>query len=372
MTKIEAGMTDRNVHAYAYMNGNRSNVAPALAAKQPVHVRLVCAHDRVQRVDAAWRRLPVEQLWIGQPVQAIAPALQRTLTICLQAHLGAARQAVRAATQMPHEAAAQASDAAIRLEAARDTLRRWLLDYPRVFGGTWAADALAGWKTIHDAATLTAYGNAHLFGMAPETWLALDDKALDGWIAAGATLPAQWLRQGLAAPLRRQSLPAAADLLTWAGAHAPELLRGGTLAPVPPHAQFDMTPTGRDLPSALLLHRLRRLALACINGDGAHEQGGLRCADIGIGWARTARGLLLHLARIEEGRVRAYRILPPTIWNAAPNGVLAAALTGLARADASRCAEQLLLLLDPCAPFEVTLTDEAQPNAENNGSPRHA
>jgi hypothetical protein len=79
--------------------------SPTLAAEQPVRVRLACAHGRVQRVDAAWRRLPVEQLWIGQPPQAIAPALTRTLTICLQAHLGAARQAVRVALRLPDDAA---------------------------------------------------------------------------------------------------------------------------------------------------------------------------------------------------------------------------------------------------------------------------
>jgi hypothetical protein len=110
--------------------------------------------------------------------------------------------------------------------------------------------------------------------------------------------------------------------------------------------------SGRDLPGALLLHRLRRLALACIAIPSA-EHGGLRGGDIGIGWAHTARGLLLHLARLEQGNVSAYRILPPTFWNAAPGGLMAAALTGLAAEQAARCAEQLLLLLDPCAPFEI-------------------
>ena len=341
--------------------------APALAAEQPLRVRLVCAQGRVRRVDAAWRRLPVEQLWIGQPAQAIEPVLRRTLTICVQAHIGAARQAVRAAGKGPHEDAAQASDAAIRLEAARDTLRRWLLDYPRAFGGAWPADALAQWKDLRDAATLAAWCHAHVFGLAAQDWLALDDAALNAWIEAGTALPARWLGRGLAAPLRRQSLPAAADLPAWAGAHAGELLQGGAPQPAPPHAWGDAPPAGRDLPSALLLHRLRQLARACIGGAGASEQGGFNRDGIGIGWARTARGLLLHLARIEQGRVRAWRILPPTLWNAAPQGVLAGALQGLAADDAARCAGQLLLLLDPCAPFELALDA-----ATDTGSVNHA
>jgi len=347
------------------------------AAEQPLRVRLLCAHGQVQRVEAAWRRLPVEQLWINQPVQAIEPVLRRTLTICVQAHIGAARQAVlQAAGATPDQDAEQANDAAIRLEAARDTLRRWLLDYPQAFGGTsggvWPANALPGWKDIRDAATLAAYCRATIFGMAAQDWLALDGAARDAWIAAQATLPAQWLAQGLAAPLRRQSLPAAADLLAWAAAHAPDLLRGGTPMFVPPHALTDALPTQRDLPSAVLLYRLHQLARACIAGDDAREQGGLRCGDIGIGWARTARGLLLHLARVEQGRVSAYRILPPTLWNAAPDGIITRALQGLAVTEAARCAEQLLLLLDPCAPFEVTLADDAPPSAGNNGSVRYA
>jgi hypothetical protein len=343
-------------------------------AEQPLHVRLTCAHGQVQRVDAAWRRLPVEQLWIGQPVQAIEPALSRTLTICLQAHIGAAQAAVRAAQHAPAEAASSAIDAGIRLEAARDTLRRWLLDYPRAFGGAWAADALQAWKGIHDDATLAAYCRAHIFGMTAQGWLALDWDALDAWVAAQITLPAQWLACGLAAPLRGQTLPPAVGLPAWAGTHAEELLRGEMPAALPPHAQTDAASTGRDLPSALLLHRLRRLALAC-TGVATPEHGGLHSGAIGIGWAYTARGTLLHLARIEQGHVSAYRILPPTYWNAASGGVMAAALQGLAQAQAPRCAEQLLLLLDPCAPFEIALTHEPpQPDAgaEPTGSTEHA
>jgi|GEM_PF-1902595 len=338
-------------------------------AEQPLHVRLVCAHGQVRQVDAAWRRLPVERLWIGQPTHAIEPALSRTLTICLQAHIGAAREAVRAALQAPQGAAPQAIGAAIRMEAARDTLRRWLLDYPRAFGGAWAAEALQAWKGIRDAVTLAAYCRAHVFGMTAQGWLALDEEALNAWIAAQVTLPAQWLARGLAAPLRAQTLPPAVDLPAWASGHAEELLRGGMPAVAPPHAQTDAASAERDLPSALLLHRLRRLALACIDAD-APEHGGLLGGDIGIGWARTARGTLLHLARIEQGRVTAYRILPPTCWNAASGGVMAAALQGLAQAQAPHCAEQLLLLLDPCAPFEIEITPvtPAQPDGNNHGT----
>ncbi|MDR2852188.1 MAG: HupK protein [Burkholderiaceae bacterium] len=351
--------------------------ASALAVEQPVRVRLLCAHGRVRRVDAAWRRLPVEQLWMGRQAQTIEPVLSRILTVCLQAHLGAAQQAVRAALRAPPEPPAPdgdtlpAIDTRIRLEAARDTLRRWLLDYPRVFGGVWNQNALRAWQGINGTAALAAYCRMYVFGMKPDAWLALDEPALSVWIKTGAALPARWLRSGLFEPLRRTLLPPSVNLLEWATAHAHELLHGGMPTPAPPHAQSDTVPSQRNLPSALLLHRLRRLAQAC-SDTAMRTHGGLRNADIGIGWARTARGLLLHLARVEQGRVSAYRILPPTLWNTAPGGILASALTGLESAEAERSAQQLLLLLDPCAPFEITLAQETLPPAENTGGVGHA
>jgi hypothetical protein len=280
-----------------------------------------------------------------------------------------------AAPHIPDSRTPQAIDTGIRLEAARDTLRRWLLDYPGVFGGpsggAWDQTALRTWKDVDSPAALTAYCRAHIFDMAPDAWLALEEDALDAWIEAEATFPAQWLRHGLAEPLRRNPAPAAAALLEWAGAHAQALLDGSMPAPTPPHAQSDIAATRRDLPCALLLHRLRHVARACIDAP-APERGGSASGDIGIGWARTARGLLLHLARVEGGCVTAYRILPPTCWNAGAGGLLASTLQGLASSQARRCAEQLLLLLDPCAPFEITLTGAPEQLTQTVGSTNRA
>lgn len=83
---------------------------------------------------------------------------------------------------------------------------------------------------------------------------------------------------------------------------------------------------------------------------------------IGIGRAAAARGLLIHLAQVEQGRIRDYRILAPTEWNFHPLGVVAQALMGLPDAGddtLKRQAEHIIMATDPCVAFDLTLpTDD--------------
>ncbi len=79
---------------------------------------------------------------------------------------------------------------------------------------------------------------------------------------------------------------------------------------------------------------------------------------LGLGRVEAARGLLVHLARVERGRVLDYRILAPTEWNFHPEGMLARALTGLPDAEdahLARWAELLILATDPCVAFDLSL-----------------
>ena len=80
---------------------------------------------------------------------------------------------------------------------------------------------------------------------------------------------------------------------------------------------------------------------------------------IGIGRAAAARGLLIHLAQVEQGRIRDYRILAPTEWNFHPQGVVAQALMSLPDAGddtLKRQAERIIMATDPCVAFDLTLT----------------
>ncbi len=79
---------------------------------------------------------------------------------------------------------------------------------------------------------------------------------------------------------------------------------------------------------------------------------------IGIGRAAAARGLLVHLARVDQDQVMEYRILAPTEWNFHPQGILALSLAALPDAEDGvlrRQAELLIMATDPCVAFELTL-----------------
>ena len=89
------------------------------------------------------------------------------------------------------------------------------------------------------------------------------------------------------------------------------------------------------------LHEMVRLVqlidtwLDKINPDAAFSQDAVLCDGIGFGATEAARGALAHWMEIENGLVKRYRIMPPTVWNVGPldetpkKGPIEAALLGL-------------------------------------------
>lgn len=82
--------------------------------------------------------------------------------------------------------------------------------------------------------------------------------------------------------------------------------------------------------------------------------------DSGKGHAvvETARGWLLHAARIEGGSIRQYEILAPTDWNFHADGALARGLRTLIVRDKkslSREAELCVTAVDPCTIYEIAV-----------------
>jgi coenzyme F420-reducing hydrogenase alpha subunit len=70
----------------------------------------------------------------------------------------------------------------------------------------------------------------------------------------------------------------------------------------------------------------------------------------GVGWAETARGLVVHRVGLEGDRVARYRIVAPTEWNFHPEGAFARGarrLEGEARAIEAKV-QRLVASLDPC------------------------
>ena len=84
----------------------------------------------------------------------------------------------------------------------------------------------------------------------------------------------------------------------------------------------------------------------------------------GVAAVETARGVLIHLAALDGGKVSRYRIVAPTEWNFHPDGAFARGLAGAAARDeneAGRAAALLAHALDPCVAYDVRV-----------GSPAHA
>jgi Ni,Fe-hydrogenase I large subunit len=85
-------------------------------------------------------------------------------------------------------------------------------------------------------------------------------------------------------------------------------------------------------------------------------------AGIGLAAVQTARGLLMHCARVGDDRVDDYRIVAPTEWNFHPDGALAHGLVGTEAEDEATLTARAglaVLALDPCVGFAVEVTRHA-------------
>jgi coenzyme F420-reducing hydrogenase alpha subunit len=76
----------------------------------------------------------------------------------------------------------------------------------------------------------------------------------------------------------------------------------------------------------------------------------------GLGAVETARGLLLHRARVADGIVAAYQIVAPTEWNFHARGAAVRGLDGVEVPDEGalvQCARLVVQALDPCVACNV-------------------
>lgn len=76
---------------------------------------------------------------------------------------------------------------------------------------------------------------------------------------------------------------------------------------------------------------------------------------IGVAQVETARGRLIHAARIRDGRIADYRILAPTEWNFHPRGPVVARLSRLSGSEIEKQARLWIDAFDPCVPYLVTV-----------------
>jgi len=121
---------------------------------------------------------------------------------------------------------------------------------------------------------------------------------------------------------------------------------------------------GRGILARLVAQILETVSLLCAIRTGELDAGSTAPSDtvlpagVGLGRADAARGLLVHLAEVDRGRVAEYRILAPTEWNFHPDGVLASALATLPDAEETllrRRVQLLVMAIDPCVAFDLVI-----------------
>jgi uptake hydrogenase large subunit len=376
-----------------------------------IDVRLRWDGRRVRQVALrSTRPLAAARIVVGRtPAQAVA-LMGALFSICGQAQRAAAAAALQAAGGGSLPAAMHW---AVPLEALQETLWRLLIDAPRALGllpqpqpvgaaraavaralgALQAAPADAGCVLAEAATTLAALAREQVYGEDAAAWLAQTDlAAFDAWCAAGRTLPARTLA------LLRSSAPGLGRSDT---ALMPGLEDAGWWQAVVPalrqDADFAATPTWGGAPvetGALSRRQAQPLVAALIRRDGysaatriaarlvelaalldslrratphAGDQASawVQCwpldAGEGLAAVQTARGLLLHHARLAQGRVHDWRTVAPTEWNFHPEGALASGLLGTEAADEAVLTARARLAvhaLDPCVGFRIEIERE--------------
>jgi hypothetical protein len=271
------------------------------------------------------------------------------------------------------------------------------------------APADAAWRASVRDGLATVLGDVaamHVYGVPPAAWLALlDVAALDAWARAGRTLPAQLLGalDAMAPGLGRSDVPLMAE-------PKPGVLVATVVPALRSDPAFGRAPDWAGTPvetGALARTRAHPLIAALLARDGnavrtrmaarlvelaqlvaaLAEPGGesgtgatddVRAGDSpahpgtspgrpwvvglplapgeGLGAVETARGLLIHRARVAAGRVTGYQIVAPTEWNFHPRGALVRGLDGLDAPDEDALVQRARLVvqaLDPCVACSV-------------------
>ncbi len=303
-------------------------------------------------------------------------------SLCGQAQAAAARAACNAALGLT---SAASGNAELLRELAREHAWRLLLDWPRAMGAAPDMDSLLALRRAGSedfTHTLHALLHGRILGEAPKDWLGREPADLPDWYAQGDTQTARLFAQLAAEPETGISgTPLLPPLAEWdanlAGELAQHVMSDGTFC-ARPHWQGGTAETGalarvqhhpllaawlgqrgRGL-GARLLARLLELAdlprrLAQDTDDAVIRAWPLP-QGMGVAGVETSRGLLFHVARLQDGRVLDYRILAPTEWNFHPAGPLVQALQGLEPDPALEARARLVAgSLDPCVDFAVEI-----------------
>ena len=322
-------------------------------------MRLILSWDgqRITAAEVASTRPLAARILLGQGVERAVELVPRLFSLCGEAQGAAARLAWCAARgEMPDGTTLREDGRRVALEAIGEHLWRLLLDWPKMLGLPVRKDDFLLWRK-------------RLLAVSNQSEAAILGKALGAWLATEEPLTLE-----VAVPVGRGALLPMLEAGVWtrevideafarSPAFAGQSAETGSLARRIEAAEVATLYASGQVVAARLAARyadLRFLAVALV--DPQRLAGWLDAAPVGsnVGVARveTARGVLLHLMQVNDGRVGRYVIVAPTEWNFHPQGAFIREITGYpaaSRADAELAAHRLALALDPCVAYEIVL-----------------
>lgn len=373
-----------------------------MALEGELLVHLAWNGHRVQQVTLhSSRPFAVARLFAGKRPHEVVATVPLLFSICAGAQRAAAAGAL-AAAGVPGVSCSQAgNELGVILETVQEYFWRLLVDWPEATGREALAPPVAavrrqiaalprgpdGAPSVQNptaigelGAALRALARKTIYAMAPAAWLSLGEgTGLQAWAERGATLPAKLLGELL------QAMPEVgrSDVALMPPT-APETLVAA-IVPAMDEPQFARTPTWNGAPvetgalarmcsqplvaaqvarhgnavATRMVARLVELAMTLeeLAGSPGTEPATARIQTLplgsgeGLAAVQTARGLLLHRARLADGQVMDYQIVAPTEWNFHPDGALVRGLSGLAVDDEPALelrARVAVQALDPC------------------------
>jgi hypothetical protein len=361
---------------------------------------------------ASTRPVAAASAFVGRSPHETAARLPLLFSICARAQAGACAGAFEQASGWVASPIIRGRrEAAIAAETIREHLWRILLDWPAILGEPPGRDDMAAVLALSNRilarldpagdlfgvgansaadhplgldvllTDLTDLLTHRVLGVPPEHFLNLigDPSGFERWCRKTETVAARLLRSLLEsgeaslgqAPI--SALPRLSDEDLIARMSAPDWAEF-VAHPTWQGQPRETSPFTRVHPLPLieaygpgLLVRLSaqltevatglRLLSRCCAGSASAQPTLASGNGVGLGRVFAARGLLAHLVRVEDGRVRDYRILAPTEWNFHPRGVVARALEALPpgpEEQVRRQAELLITAIDPCVAFKLT------------------
>ena len=308
--------------------------------------------------EVANRRPLAARVLIGQPAERAVDLVPRLFSLCGGAQGVAARLALGAASgKAPNPDGLLVDGRSVALEAIGEHLWRLLLDWPPMLGRPASKDEFLVWRkrllAVTDQPEAAALGEALGQWLSAEAPLSVEQTAAE----PGALLPmfdaVTWARQRID------------EAYATAPTYASQPAETGALARRADDAEVARLHAAGQGVAARLAARyadLRFLAAALL--EPPRLAGWLDAAPVaeGVGLARveTARGLLLHLTQVKDGRVGGYVIVAPTEWNFHPHGAFVREITGCpaaSRTAAEQVARRLALALDPCVAYEIVVNE---------------